>query len=552
MGDARNWHVSLCCFCSDTARLAEESPATARFEESIQPILIDYCYRCHGDGITKGNISLDNFVAGDARLANPELWWSVLKNVRAGIMPPAGKPRPGDKDVGLLADWIKRDVFGVDPHDPDPGRVTIRRLNRVEYRNTVRDLTGFDFKAEEEFPPDDTGYGFDTIGDVLSVSPLLLEKYMQAAESIVAAAVPTVSRVVADRTYRGTEVRNVAGPGNGDRMSFYKKAKVSRLYSADAEGDFRFTLELAVDGAFTFDPGRCTVVVKLDDRELRRETYGWQDYKLYRYSHEEHLTAGDHRLSFEIEPLTAPEKQLTALDFRVVSLKVQGPLDRKYWTRPASYARFFPRDEPPQADSDRRQYAQEILGRFATRAFRRPVDDRTLDRLLLMAEAIYRQPGYRFEQGVARAMVGVLASPRFVFRVEGSDLKATPSGTKNPFIDEYALASRLSYFLWSTMPDDELTRLAERGELRKELARQVKRMRGDARSESLTREFRGAVASSQRCRRIHDRRAGRAQAGWWRPAAGFTRHRAAPGDASRDRDALRSYRARRPQPARVD
>ena len=136
----------------------------------------------------KGNVALDEFASGDALLGNPELWWSVLKNVRAGIMPPAGKPRPSDKEVGLLADWIKRDVFGVDPHNPDPGRVTIRRLNRVEYRNTIRDLTGFDFKAEEEFPPDDTGYGFDTIGDVLSVSPLLLEKYMQAAESIVAAA----------------------------------------------------------------------------------------------------------------------------------------------------------------------------------------------------------------------------------------------------------------------------------------------------------------------------------------------------------------------------
>ena len=156
-------------------------------------------------------------------------------------MPPAGKPRPSDQELALLADWIKREVFGVDSRDPDPGRVTIRRLNRVEYRNTVRDLTGFDFKAEEEFPPDDTGYGFDTIGDVLTVSPLLLEKYMQAAESIVAAAVPTVSRLVAERTYRGTEFRSaVAGAGNGDRMSAYKKAKVSRLYSADADGDYRF------------------------------------------------------------------------------------------------------------------------------------------------------------------------------------------------------------------------------------------------------------------------------------------------------------------------
>jgi hypothetical protein len=470
---------------------AAENPAVTRFEETIQPILIDYCYRCHGDGAKKGNVVLDSFASGEALVGNPELWWSVLRNVRAGIMPPAGKPRPSDKEVKLLADWIKRDVFGIDPREPDPGRVTIRRLNRVEYRNTVRDLTGFDFKAEEEFPPDDTGYGFDTIGDVLSVSPLLLEKYMQAAESIVAAAVPTVSRLVSERSYRGNEFRNAAGAGNGDRLTFYKQAKVSRLYSTDHEGDYRFALELAVDGAFTFDPGRCTVVFKLDDRELMRESYGWQDYKSYQYSYKEHLSAGDHRLSFEIEPVTPPEKQLTPLDFRIVSVKAQGPLDPKYWTRPKNYERFFPKDEPPQADPERHEYAREILGRFATKAFRRSVDDRALDRLVAIAEGIYRQPGHRFEQGLARAMVAVLASPRFVFRVEANESKAKPTTTKYPYIDEYSLASRLSYFLWSTMPDDELTRLAERGELRKDLARQVKRLREDSRADSLTRNFVG-------------------------------------------------------------
>ena len=470
---------------------AAENPAATRFEETIQPILIDYCYRCHGDGMKKGNVVLDNFASGEALVGNPEFWSSVLKNVRSGIMPPAGKPRPSDKEVGLLADWIKRDVFGADSHDPDPGRVTIRRLNRVEYRNTVRDLTGFDFKAEEEFPPDDTGYGFDTIGDVLSVSPLLLEKYMQAAESIVAAAVPTVSRLIAERSYRGNEFRNAAGAGNGDRLTFYKQAKVSRLFTADSEGDYRFALELAADGAFTFDPGRCAVKFKLDDRELMRETYGWQDFKSYHYSYQEHLTAGDHRFSFEVEPLTPPEKKLSSLDFRIVSLKVQGPLDPKYWTRPRNYERFFPRDEPPQTDPERHQYAREILSRFASKAFRRPVDDRTLDRLVAIAEGIYRQPGHRFEQGVARAMVAVLASPRFVFRVEANESKPSAAASKHPYIDEYSLASRLSYFLWSTMPDDELTRLAERGELRQDLARQVKRLREDSRADSLTRNFVG-------------------------------------------------------------
>jgi hypothetical protein len=240
----------------------------------------------------------------------------------------------------------------------------------MEYRNTVRDLTGFDFKAEEEFPPDDSGYGFDTIGDVLSVSPLLLEKYMQAAESIVAAAVPTVAWVL-------------------------------------------------------------------------------------------------------------PE------------MKIQGPPDPRKQVRPRNYTRFFPREEVPQTDGERREYARQILGRFASAAFRRPVDDRTLNRLADVAEGVYSQPGARFEQGVARAMVAILASPRFIFRVESAVPRTSPSVGKYHDVDEYSLASRLSYFLWSTMPDAELTRLADRGQLRKELANQVKRMREDARADALTRNFLG-------------------------------------------------------------
>ena len=160
--------------------------AISRYQEEIQPILIDHCYGCHANGTKKGGVAFDEFHSEESILAKRELWSAVLKNVRAGIMPPADSPRPSDEDVRLLVDWIKRDALGIDPNNPDPGRVTIRRLNRVEYSNTIRDLMDFEFKADEEFPPDDTGYGFDTIGDVLTVSPLLLEKYMQAAEIIVA------------------------------------------------------------------------------------------------------------------------------------------------------------------------------------------------------------------------------------------------------------------------------------------------------------------------------------------------------------------------------
>ena len=188
----------LALFMLATRAWGGENAAVDRFEDKIQPILIDYCYRCHADGMKKGGVAFDGEAAAQL-VTKRELWTAVLKNVRTGLMPPAGKPRPAESEVRLLAEWVKRDVFRIDQNDPDPGRATIRRLNRAEYRNTIRDLVGFDFKAEEEFPPDDSGYGFDNIADVLSVSPLLLEKYIQAAESIVAAGVPTVSRLVPER-----------------------------------------------------------------------------------------------------------------------------------------------------------------------------------------------------------------------------------------------------------------------------------------------------------------------------------------------------------------
>ncbi len=466
----------------------------ARFEEEIEPILIDYCYRCHADGMKKGGLAFDG-VATSELVRKRDLWAAVLTNVRAGLMPPAGKPRPSEQEVRALARWIKYDAFGIDPNDPDPGRGTIRRLNRAEYRNTIRDLMAYDFKAEEEFPPDDSGYGFDNIADVLSVSPLLLEKYIQAAESIVAAAVPTVSKLIPERTYRGVEFRAPEGGSNGERMSIYKKTKVRRLITADADGEYRLPIEIAVHGSFDYDPGRCTLVAKLDDKELFREKYAWQDGKVYRYSFTEHLKAGDHHLSFEIEPDSNPQpekkQKMTSVDVRIVSVKFQGPLDPKHWAHPKNYDRFFSKVEPPQGDAERREYAREVLGRFATQAFRRPVDPKALDRLVAIAERIYGLPGHRFEQGVARAMVAVLASPRFVFRVEAAEPDAGQPGRKYPAVDQYTLASRLSYFLWSTMPDAELFGAAERGELRKNLAAQIKRMLDDQRCEALTRNFVG-------------------------------------------------------------
>jgi hypothetical protein len=485
-----------------------ESPAVARFQDDVQPILIDYCYRCHADGMKKGNVAFDGFASDEAMVANRDFWWAVLKNVRAGIMPPAKEPRPTPDEIGRLGRWIKGDVFGLDPENADPGRVTMRRLNRVEYHNTIRELMGIEFKAEEEFPPDDAGYGFDNIGDVLTVSPLLLEKYFQAAETIVTAAVPTSPMRMPERAYRGVELRGAERSQNGDRLPFSRHATVSRLLGAGPAGTYRLALELAVQGDSRQDPVRCTVTIKLDDRELRRDTYGWHQNRILRYQYEQHLASGDHRLSFEVQPelpdglavfgSAAPREQAApgtspsspgAVDFRVISVRLQGPLGSQHLTRVPGYRRFFSRDEPPTTDPDRRRYARDVLSRFATKAFRRPVDDRTIDRLVAIAEAVYRLPGKRFEEGVTQAMVAVLASPRFVFRTE--DVSPAQPTQRYALIDEYSLASRLSYFLWSTMPDDELFGLAGRGALRMQLGSQVARMLKDARSRALAQNFVG-------------------------------------------------------------
>ena len=190
---------------------SESHPAADRFRESILPILENRCYDCHGDGENKGSLALDQFASDEDLIGNYELWWSVAKNIRARIMPPKRKPQLTAEERTAIDHWIQSDVFGIDPANPDPGRVTIRRLNRVEYRNTIRDLMGIDFDTELEFPPDDTGYGFDNIGDVLSVSPLLLEKYVQAAEKIVDTAVPKASRVAPKSFIPGSELRSDDG-----------------------------------------------------------------------------------------------------------------------------------------------------------------------------------------------------------------------------------------------------------------------------------------------------------------------------------------------------
>ncbi len=468
--------------------------AAEEFHSDVEPILARLCYDCHGNGSQEGSVTLDEFASDEAVLADRDLWWRALRMLRAGMMPPVEAERPTDEQIATIERWIKLRVFAIDPANPDPGRVTVRRLNRVEYRNTIRDLVGVDYDVTTEFPPDDTGHGFDNMGDVLTLSPLLLEKYIAAAEAIVGEAVPVTSAVIDERRIAGRQFRKSDEEGEGSSggltLSYYEPATATTSVRIRHAGKYEMDLIVRAGETWVndeFDLNRCRLTLLIDGEEAASQEFARTDGKRFHLRGERDLDRGEHQVVIELEPLTPGEKQVRSLTLRIDALVFRGPVDEEHRVPPPNYKKFFPRLPPDDAD-ERRAYAQELLEQFATRAFRRPCGEETAERLAALAENIYAQPEATFESGVAQAMAAVLASPRFLFREEGCE----PSGDDAfPLVDEYALASRLSYLLWSSMPDEELFRLAGEHKLRAELPGQVERMLADKKSEQFIRQFAG-------------------------------------------------------------
>jgi mono/diheme cytochrome c family protein len=467
---------------------------TADFRKDIQPVLQEFCYDCHGDGAKKGGVALDELNPTNNFAGERDVWWRVLKNLRAGLMPPVKKSQPTPEQKELIQHWIKDAVFELDPLNPDPGRVTLRRLNRVEYQNTIRDLLGVEFEAVKDFPPDDTGHGFDNNGDVLTMSPMLLEKYLVAAEQIISRAVPVTGGVAPERVVPGWEFRDGTDRENPTSLSYYQSAAVTNVFEAPHAGQYQLNVNLQVNEKYVddvFDLNKCEFIFRADGQELLKKEFAWEGGKPYHFSYDQTWTAGKHQLDFELRPLTPGLAQGRTLSMQIVDVTVRGPLEKEHRVKPENYARFFPKEVPAEAAA-RRDYARELLAAFARRAFRRPVDDATNDRLLKLAESVYHQPGKTFESGVAQAMVAVLASPRFIFREESREpLESKSGGQAYALVDEYALASRLSYFFWSSMPDQDLFAQAAAGTLRKNLSAQVARMLTDGRARALEKNFIG-------------------------------------------------------------
>lgn len=467
-------------------------PATAKeFREQIEPLLQDYCYECHGEGVKKGDISMDKFKDLSAHFGNHELWLRVWQNARTQLMPPEEadlKPKLAERKK--LTDWIERRIFKLDPKNPDPGRVTIRRMNREEYRNTIEDLVGVRFNVDDNFPPDDTGFGFDTIGDVLTLSPLLLEKYLSAAEEIAEQALPPGAGK--PRPIQ-IDPGNFRERGNNQQSSRFMEADTEHTVGADRRfaDDAKYALE--VEYEMRSEGGRpqgqtATWRILIDGKELHRREVTSEGSDRGKFKMDIELSKGEHRFEFSIVPGKPGEGNGTA-GMGVNSYKLTRHESSNWDLYPESYRRVFFKGLPPEGAKEQAVYMREIVERFATRAFRRPAEKGTVDVLTKLALAKAKDEKGKFVEGVKFAVTATLTSPRFLFR---SEVQAEPDNPgKVVPVDEYALASRLSYFLWSSGPDEELFKLAQGGGLRKNLRAQVDRMLGDEKSERMVANFVG-------------------------------------------------------------
>ena len=460
------------------------------YQEFVQPILEQYCYDCHGYGGEEGGLALDGAMVEESGQRHREQWLAVWKNLRAQTMPPSTEDLPSAAERGRVANWIETTVFRLDPEHPDPGRVTVRRLNRREYRNTIHDLFDIEFDTDKYFPADDTGYGFDTVGDALTVSNYLLEEYLNAAEMI-------VSRLVVSAKPQIPTTKISAWQFRGDdvdpyELKFANPARVRFLHKAEHAGRFGFTVELFVRGSEEATENTAELVLYVNGEEKNRKLLGW-DQTLIKIPLETELAAGDVEIEIALIPHDPPGEDESPLYASLQNVQVRGPLDGSQNRLQDEYYKIFFDGVPDSHPQNRTKYATKIFKHFGARAFRRPLAKGYLNRLLKLADVNQRANGQllvnAFEQGITRGLIAILASPNFIYRAE---LQPNPDDPDHVVpLDEFALASRLSYLLWSSCPDDQLLQRAHQGELRRGISEEVDRMLDDWRSSRFFEDFVG-------------------------------------------------------------
>lgn len=442
------------------------------FKQEFLPFLKRYCVDCHGDGAHMGDFDFERYRDLEGLKRDRHAWTKALKLLKLGVMPPNEAEKPPEEERARAVKWLDHQLFYCDCSQPaDPGRVTVRRLNKTEYDNTIRDLLGVDDLPADDFPADETGYGFDNIADVLSVPPLLLEKYLEAAEAVAEKAVRTHSPAYARIRYSG-------------RVLSAEARMVRRAFDINRPGRYRVKVEAKPEGTLSKPAhidvrfgNRVVIAVDVGGPESIHEFEAVFDAKSGRQNATAILTLDN--ASDATEAASIEDRNVN-----VSYLEVEGPLDFTEEERRAQpLVRVLPRDGMNPLDA-----ARANLKQFLPRAFRREVTAAEIDRCVLIAQRALSE-GESFDEAMKLALQGVLVSPQFLFRVEGGRRREGRVET----LDDFALASRLSYFLWQSMPDEELFRLAGENRLheREVLEQQTRRLLGDRRAEALIANFAG-------------------------------------------------------------
>ena len=555
--------VCVALFVFDRPAQSADSPAQTpsqadiTFEKVVQPFFANNCYTCHNDERQTGDLSLETFKTAALLSRDRATMKMILDKLNAGAMPPPKMPRPKPEDVKAVTQWLSHQLAtepekraapldAAKPAEMNSGGVTARRLNRIEYDNTVRDLLGVDLHAADDFPQDDSGYGFDNIGDVLSLSPVLMEKYLAAAEKISRTAIfgveplrPTLVRLRSPERSQPPQMTPLA---DYDLTGLSLPNAIHTTYRFPVDGEYvirailggerpagsePIQLALWLDGqqiqVVQFDPAK---VASFTNAAERQELGGMlQEFRTK-------IAAGDHWLAVSIphlyEGLPATYKGPNPSKLQVPPLPAFKPppglppqeiesrrkeLEKRQAEKiPANSARIrslelggpYAVTQGPSSESQKKIYtcghlhghnqpgcARLIVERLAHRAYRRPVTPKEIRQLTDLIADVQKDGG-SFEEGLATAIQAMLLSPHFLFRLER--VSATPltigSGRS---ISQHELASRLSYFLWSSMPDDALLAVADRGQLAqpKALEAQVRRMLLDPKSRALVQNFGG-------------------------------------------------------------
>lgn len=507
----------------------QEEDRVAQWQTDGWALLQEFCIECHNADYQEAEIDLSPFEDLKHAEENAELWSHVLQMIRFGAMPPDDAPLPTDEQRRQLGDALDHAIYNVTCDlTPKAGRVTARRLNRVEYNRTIRELFGMEIDLTSDFPSDEVGGGFDNNADVLAMPPMLLEKYLDAAERV-------ASTVLLDPDSIKKESLEVSGErfaivGEGFTESFY-----GRLFTEDSFGWMEFELESA---------GVYRVRISGSAAHAERSPQGFAIYDaagqaIFAGAFQSAEGGGSHSATFNHEfPAgttrlligvvdAVPENlsdlpvfpHLARLDEAAIAagreqFEKSLEIDRQGdWKQMAFVFRKlnldgptqFPKEMlPPSQDKivrrvasrrgnayvDVEKAARECLEPLMQRAFRGPVDAETVDRYAALVKAATDRGG-SYYRGLQDAITAILVSPQFLFRVELPAPDAQPDEQGEFRLNDYQLATRLSYFLWSSMPDDELLELAKQNKLSdpQVLDAQVDRMLRDSRSDSLSEQF---------------------------------------------------------------